>query len=522
VLALPLLAVLSSAVAAQNGQAAFVFLTAGDTLGIERFASSPGLITGEILQRGQPRVTYIGTRAAPGRLASVDLVAYPANSGPDAEPLQRVQLRLVGDTVIAELTGGGSTRTQKIASKAGALLLINSSMAMVEVALERMTGANTDTVTVPVFLVSGGQTLSATFRRVTADSLDVQLGPQQSHFAVRGTQVLRAHTPSQRLVIQRVEGAAAAALALGKPDYSAPPDGAYRAEQVRIPTPAGHTMAGTLTIPSGSTGPVPAVVTITGSGPQDRDEYLSLVPGFRPFRQVADTLGRRGIAVLRMDDRGTGESSGNHATATSADFADDVRAGVDWLRKRPDIDPARIAVLGHSEGGLIAPLVAASDPRLAAVVLMAGPSKGGREILDFQLRYGIDHDSAIAPSKRDSAFKATRAGFDSTAGKTPWMQFFQSYDPLQTIRKVKQPVLILQGATDQQVTAEQAEVLGAELRKAGNRNVTVKVYPDRNHLFLPDPSGNPAGYTRLTSGKIGPEVMGQIADWLAQTLKSTR
>ena len=507
-------------VSAQSaGQTAFVFLVGADTVGIERFTSTPQLVTGEVLMRGQPRLTYVATRAAAGRFASLDLVAYPPNSGPDAEPLQRVRLRIVGDSAIADITAAGATRTQKFATKPEALMIINSSVAMFEPGLELMTGANKDSVTFPMLLVAGGQTLLATFRRVSGDSVDVRLGPQQSFIVVRGTQILRVHTPSQRLDMQRVEGDAAARLALGKPDYSAPAGASYRAEDVRVPTPAGHTLAGTFTMPAGASGKVPAVVTITGSGPQDRDEYIPLVPGYRPFRQVADTLGKRGIAVLRMDDRGTGESGGNFATATSADFADDIRAGIAWLRARPDIDASRIAVLGHSEGGLIAPVVAASDPKLAAAVLLAGPSKRGREILDFQLRYGIEHDTAIAPSKRDSAFRATRTGFDTTAGRQPWMKYFQEYDPVPTLQRVKQPVLVLQGATDQQVTAEQAEQIGAEMRKGGNRAVTVRVYPDRNHLFLPDTSGNPAGYTRLTSGKIGPEVMGQIADWLVQILK---
>jgi dienelactone hydrolase len=516
-------AIVPSALSGQStGQTAFVFLMSGDTVGIERFSASPQLVTGEILQRGQPRLTYLATKAAPGRFASLDLVAYPPNAAPDAEPLQRVRLRIVGDSAIADITAGGAgaaTTTQKFATKADALMIINNSVAMFEPVLELMTGAHRDSVTVHMLFVAGGQTLPATFRRVTADSIEVRLGPQQNYLVVRGTAIVRVYAPAQRLVMQRIEGDAAARIALGKPDYSAPAGAPYRAENVRVPTPAGHAMAGTLTMPTGVSGRVPAVVTITGSGPQDRDEYLPIVPGYRPFRQVADTLGRRGIAVLRMDDRGTGESGGNHATATSADFADDIRAGIAWLRARPDIDPARIAVLGHSEGGLIAPIIAASDPRLAAAVLLAGPSTRGREILDFQLRYGIDHDTAIAPGKRDSAFKATRAGFDSTAGKQPWMRYFQEYDPIPTIRKVKQPVLILQGATDQQVTAEQAEIIAREMRATGNRAVTVRVYPDRNHLFLPDTSGNPAGYTRLTSGKIGPEIMGQIADWLANVFK---
>jgi dipeptidyl aminopeptidase/acylaminoacyl peptidase len=260
-------------------------------------------------------------------------------------------------------------------------------------------------------------------------------------------------------------------------------------------------------------------VTITGSGPEDRDEYLPFVAGYRPFRQVADTLGRRGIMVLRLDDRGTGESTGNFAMATSADFADDVRAAVAWLRARPDVNPARIALLGHSEGGLIAPMVAASDPRMAGIVLMAGPAKRGREVLDYQIRYAVEHDSTISPARRDSAYAALRKAADTTAAPTPWMKFFLDYDPVATIRRVRAPVLILQGGTDQQVTPDQAETLRAALREAGNRDVTVRVFPAHNHLFLPDSIGNPSGYARAPSGRIGPEVMGALAEWLVNRLK---
>ena len=514
------LAIASTAAGAQtSGQTAFVFRMGTDTIGIERFNSSAGGVSGEVLLRGQPRITYLATREAAGRLGELYIVAYPAGSGPDASALQSVRLRVVADTGIAEITAGGSTQTQRLPSKADAFPMLNSSFGLTEVALERMSGANRDTLTFPVLLASGGQTLSATARRVSPDSVILTIGPSQAHLALRGTRILRAHVPAQRLVVERVEGDAVRRLALGKPDYTAPAGAPYRAEHVRIPTRAGHVLAGTLTIPQGTRARFPVVITISGSGPQDRDESLPIVPGFRPFRQIADTLGRRGIAVLRLDDRGTGESTGDFAKSSSADFADDVRAAIAWLRARPDVNPARIALLGHSEGAMIAPMVAATDSRLAGIVLMAGPSKRGREVLDHQIRYGIEHDSSIAPAKRDSAFAASRIAADTTAAPPPWMKFFLAYEPLPTIRKVKVPVLVLQGATDQQVTADQAEAIGAALREAGNRDVTVRVLPNRNHLFLPDSIGNPAGYVRLPSGKIGPDVLGEIAGWLVARLR---
>ena len=139
--------------------------------------------------------------------------------------------------------------------------------------------------------------------------------------------------------------------------------------------PAGHTLFGTLTLPAGA-GQYPAVVLISGSGAQDRDETIPIVPGYRPFRVIADHLARRGVAVFRYDDRGTAKSTGNHATATSAGFADDAEAAWRVLRARREIHPHRVGLMGHSEGGLIAAMVTARNPRIAFVVSMAGPGAG--------------------------------------------------------------------------------------------------------------------------------------------------
>jgi uncharacterized protein len=288
-------------------------------------------------------------------------------------------------------------------------------------------------------------------------------------------------------------------------------------EEVKIPTPAGHSLAGTLTLPAGK-GPFPAVVTITGSGLQDRDEEIPLLKGYRPFRQIADTLSRTGIAVLRMDDRGVGGSGGDFTKATSADFAEDIKAGLAWLRQRPDIDPKRLGLVGHSEGGLIAPYVAAGDPTLAAIVIMAGPSQTGRKILTFQNRYAIEHAPSIKPEARDSALGAALRGIDSVAQVNPWIKFFLDYDPLVTAAKVRVPSLILQGGTDQQVTAEQAEELGKVMRGGGNRDVTVHVFPNANHLFVEDPSGNPSGYATLPSSQIRSDVIDTLVTWLRAKL----
>jgi dipeptidyl aminopeptidase/acylaminoacyl peptidase len=324
------------------------------------------------------------------------------------------------------------------------------------------------------------------------------------------------------LTFKRSEQTAAAAPPpKPKPDYSAPADAPYTAEEVVVKTPAGHTLAGTLTLPKGAsrTRPVSAIVTVTGSGPQDRDENIGL-PGFRPFRQLAESLALRGIAVLRMDDRGTGASGGTFKGSTSADFAEDVRAGLAYLRTRPEIRADRLGVLGHSEGALIAPMVADAEPTLRAIVLLAGIAQPGRLALHFQLKNQIEHNTALTPEARDSQIAAIPKRIDAMMAADPWMKFFLTYDPAPTMRRVKTPVLILTGSRDQQAVPEQVPLMEAAFKEGGNKDVTARVVPDVNHLFVQDTDGFPPNYAKLPPPlMIRADVVTMIGDWLAQRLR---
>lgn len=315
--------------------------------------------------------------------------------------------------------------------------------------------------------------------------------------------------------------APAADVTQPKPDYSAPADAPYTAVAVAVETPAGHTLAGTLTLPkaAGGANPVGAIVTITGSGPQDRDEALGLA-GFRPFRQVADALGRRGIAVLRMDDRGTGASGGTFKGSTSADFAEDVRAGLAYLRTRSEIRADRLGVLGHSEGAVIAPMVAGKEPALCAIVLLAGVAEPARSALHFQIKNSYEHDPALTPEKRQAAIAAIPAKIDAMMAADPWMRFFLTHDPAATMRRVKTPVLILTGSRDQQAVPGQVAVMEAAFREGGNPDVTARVLPDLNHLFVHDTDGFPQNYAKLPPPvEMQAGAVEMIVAWLAQRLR---
>lgn len=306
-----------------------------------------------------------------------------------------------------------------------------------------------------------------------------------------------------------------------KPDYSAPADAPYTAEDVLVKTPAGHTLAGTLTLPKGASRekPVGAIVTITGSGPQDRDENLGM-QNFRPFRQLADSLSRRGIAVLRMDDRGTGASGGTFKGSTSADFGEDIRAGLAYLRTRPEIRPDRLGVLGHSEGAVIAPMVADKEPTLAAIVLLAGVADPARSALAFQIKNMYDHDTKLTPEKRAELIAGIPTRIDGMMAADPWMKYFLTYDPGATMRRVKTPVLILTGANDKQAAPEQVALQEAAFKGGGNKDVTARVVPGLNHLFVEDSDGFPGNYSKLPGPLvIRADVVETVTDWLTKRLR---
>lgn len=307
----------------------------------------------------------------------------------------------------------------------------------------------------------------------------------------------------------------------------------YDAEEITIATD-GYTLAGTLLLPHGARRPLAAAIMITGSGQQKRDSELPM-PGlenYRPFKQIAESLACRGIAVLRVDDRGVGGSTGRETlmTVTTSGLAKDTQAQVAYLRTRKEIDPERIALVGHSEGGSIAVMIAAADPRLKAIVLMAAMGKTGKEVNLYQQEQALAELSVTEEKKNElraqqrEILKTIIEGGDTSklppAAKLPWFKEFLTYDPQATMRRVRQPVLILQGELDRQVSADQAALLERAARESGNKDVTVHVFPKLNHLFLPATTGSFSEYSRLTSTTVGTDVLDTLGVWLAKRLRA--
>jgi dienelactone hydrolase len=503
-------------------RATFVVTQAGDTLAVERVTRSSGRVESELTMRGQGAQLQLALVLAPQDLvSSIEIAVRMAGANAGAPPVQAGTLVFRRDSVIADMTAPART-TQRFAAGSGALPFVNLSMAVGEQLVRRARTIGGARVEVPMFVVGAGQVVPAVVTWPTPDSAVIALGGADLRAAIAPDgRLLGAVVPSQNVRFTRVEGTSSISMKPVPPDYSAPAGAPYTAEEVTVRSTGGVVLAGTLTVPKlrGTDGRAPAVVLITGSGPQNRDEELPGIKGYRFFRQIADTLSRRGVAVLRLDDRGIGGSQAGDRPGTTGDFADDVRAALAYLRSRPDIRADRLGLVGHSEGGLIGPMVARDDPQLRAIALLAGPSRTIRRILEFQRRVFVENDSTIPIAKRDSALAALSRTADSVAATPGWLQYVYDYDPLPAARRVHAAVLLLHGATDLQVTADQALELSSAFHEGGNRDVTVHVFTKTNHLFLEDASGVYSGYATLPSTTVKPEVLGTLADWVVAKLR---
>ncbi|RAI89887.1 alpha/beta hydrolase family protein [Algoriphagus yeomjeoni] len=333
----------------------------------------------------------------------------------------------------------------------------------------------------------------------------------------------------------------------------------YRSEEVIFENKQAEILlAGTLTLPE-QDGVYPAVVLISGSGPQNRNEELM---GHKPFLVLSDYLTRNGIAVLRFDDRGTAASTGDFSSATSVDFATDVASAVQYLQSRPEIDKSKIGLMGHSEGGIIAPMVAADSDDIDFIVMLAGTGIRGDKLLLAQQEL-IGKASGMTPNQLAENEMLSRKVFEIIlkeqgeeemkgeirnhmtqvfrnipaasvpSGMTenefvnaqmaqmtnPWMQYFIRYDPAPILEKVSCPVLAINGSKDLQVPAkENLEAIKAGLAKGGNTNVTTVELPGLNHLFQEAETGMIGEYVEIEQ-TISPKALELVTGWIKEQVK---
>ena len=328
----------------------------------------------------------------------------------------------------------------------------------------------------------------------------------------------------------------------------------YYSEDVTFQNRKGNiTLSGTLTLPE-KEGIFPVAILITGSGPQNRDEEIL---GHKPFLIIADHLTKNGIGVLRFDDRGVGQSTGDFNTATSADFATDVESAVEYLKTRTEVDKNMIGLIGHSEGGIIAPMVASKSKDVNFMVLLAGSGIRGDKILLLQEEL-IARASGASEKDIDefiwnsnTVFQMIMHSTDNLKLKTdlttlfnemldndmnieildgmtrdefvssyvddlinPWRQYFLKHDPAPTLAKVTCPVLAVNGGKDLQVPPKENLIAIEEaLKNGGNRNVTIKEFANLNHLFQECETGLPSEYATIEQ-TFSPVVLGEITKWL--------
>lgn len=340
-----------------------------------------------------------------------------------------------------------------------------------------------------------------------------------------------------------------AVAAAARPQEPQPPF-PYRSEAVQFQNGA-VTLAGTLTLPEGE-GPFAAVLFITGSGPQDRDETIA---GHKPFLLLADTLTRAGYATLRVDDRGVGGSSGDLGQATYDDLIGDVLAGVAFLKDHAATDRERIGLFGHSEGGYLAPLVAERSDDVAFVIMMAGPAVSGEEVLLLQNRLiyegsglpeaqveaqvafirqlstlleqknyeatrvlsrkhiaaqyaSLPQSQRPSPAEQEAVTKAQMTNY-----LTPNFRAFVTYDPRPALEALDVPVLAFYGGKDIQVPPRQSAPVLRELL-SDNTDATVRVFPNFNHLMQPATTGGFEEYAQIET-TLSPAVLELVTNWLA-------
>jgi alpha-beta hydrolase superfamily lysophospholipase len=498
-------------------------LRGADTVVAERVTRGPGALVGAFTDPTGATVTYAAQLDDDARIVQLDISAAPRGSTP-----HHASFWFAGDTLLftqaasaqaAHLHDTSAARRVPVAS--GALLQQNPSVAFMEQIVMRAQALSPAhaPVTVPLVFTLGPQQIAATVRWIGADSVVVGLGPTEVRAALRPNgEFAGGSIPTQGIRIARGPARMGPLTQAPPPDYSAPAGAPYTAENVTVVTPDGLRLAGTLTLPKGASAAhrVPAVVTITGSGPEDRNSESPSLPRWKPFAQIADTLGRRGIAVLRLDDRGVGGSDAGPDSPSA--IASDVRAALGFLRARAEVDPRRLALLGHSEGGLVAPMVAAADSGIRAVVLMAAPAEPVRALLKFQQAFAADSMAHLTGDARAAALDQARRATDSLAAASPGFAELINRDPAPLLRSLHEPVLILQGEKDYQVPVAQAAKVAALIRANGNRDVTVTRFPDLNHLFVPEEHRG-YDYAALSSLTVPSPVLGAIADWLSAHLR---
>ena len=482
-----------------------------------------------------------------GRIGDLTVNRFELKYGADWQPVElrieatqaQKKLQLLTSfgvtTAISEITQNGVTNSKTDQISARTVPLPNQFFAAYEGLAVRLAGSQPGEE-LPVYVVPQAE-VKLTVKAITPETMQTPSGTVSLRrfdvsIANPGGVLSAAVTIDTGSRFARLD-IPTAGLSVVRTDLSSV---ATRTQNARNPTdsdvtiPAsGFTIAGTLTLPP-APGRLrhPAVVLVVGSGPVDRDASVAGIPIFSP---LAGSLAAQGFIVLRYDKRGVGQSGGRTETATLQDYAEDLIAVVKWMEKRDDVDRRRLAVAGHSEGAAVAMLAAAREKKIKSLVLIAAAGSTGAElVLEQQQRQlelmnvpEAERQEKVELQKKIQAAVIAGTGWEGIPPElqrqadTPWFRSLLMFDPAEIMRRIKQPILIVQGDLDSQVPAHHAEKLAA-LAKARKDSPVVEVVlvPGVNHLFVPAKTGEVQEYQQLTGQQVSPAVATAIVEWLRE------
>jgi pimeloyl-ACP methyl ester carboxylesterase len=451
-----------------------------------------------------------------------------------------VRTSFSGTTAVTQGTQGGKPINVTHSITSGAVLLPNGIFSAYAALAQRLVGVAAKTrfraYVLPEVEIGGLVTGVTNEQMQVGTSLlkvrryDLTFGTTTGDLAVslvatEDGSLVRVGIPSQGVDVVREDAASPTARTQV---YSNPTD-----EPVIIPV-SGFNLGATLTRPkAGAAARVPAVILLSGSG-GDRDGFASGVP---VIGQLAGALADAGFLAVRYDKRGFGQSGGRAESATLGDYADDTRAVVRWLLERKDVDPKRIALVGHGEGAWVALLTAAREKRVAAASFIEAASTSGADLALEQQQYELNHlglkpeerEKKIALQKQIQAAVMTGKGWEGIAANerkaadTPWLQSFLTFDPAKAMQDLKQPVLIVHGALDKEVPVAHADRLADLARKqSDSKSVEMVIVRGVNHLLIPAITGELAEYPELTDRTVSKDVSGAIGAWLTKTFAAIK
>ena len=440
-------------------------------------------------------------------------------------------------TAINEITQISVTTSKEDRISPRTIVLPNNFYAGYEALAVRLAGSSVN-ASLPVYVAPQAE-IQVRIREITPETLTGPTGTLKTRrfdltFANPGSPLDGSVTIDDRSRFVRLELPSAGILVV-RDDASSV---AMRPSTIRNPTdvdvtiPAnGFHLAGTLTAPPTVADRLraPGIVLVGGSGPTDRDETVAGIP---VFAQLARQLADSGIMVLRYDKRGVGQSGGRTETVTLSDYAEDAVAAVKWLSRRKDVDPRKLVVCGHSEGGAVALIAASREKKIKGVVTIAAPGSKGADLILEQQRHVLEtmqlsdaeKQAKIELQNKIQAAVVSGTGWDALPedvrkqADTPWFRSLLTFDPAQVLPKVKQPLLIIQGELDTQVPPTQADRL-AELARARKKAGPVEVVhiPGINHLLVPATTGEVSEYGQSRDKTISPKVAAAILEWLKKT-----